>query len=51
MSEAMPMSTTVTVAPTWRARALIPAPPATKLATICGVTSRGYLLTPSATTP
>ena len=31
MSPATPMSTTVTVAPTWRASALIPAPPATKL--------------------
>ena len=30
-SAATPMSTTVTAAPTWRARALIPAPPATKL--------------------
>ena len=30
-SAATPMSTTVTAAPTWRASALIPAPPATKL--------------------
>ena len=50
-SPAAPMSTTTTRAPTTRASALIPAPPATKLCTICGVTSCGYLLTPSATTP
>ena len=45
-SAATPMSTTVTDAPTWRARALIPAPPATKLYTIWGVTSWGILAHP-----
>ena len=38
-------------APARRARALMPAPPFTKLKTICAVTSCGYLLTPEAVTP
>ena len=38
-------------APTWRARTLMAAPPAQKLATICAVTSWGHGVTPSATTP
>ena len=50
-SAATPMSTTTTRAPANRARALMPAIPPTKPSTICGVTSCGYLLTPSAATP
>ena len=50
-SEATPRSATTTRAPVERAMALMPAPPRTKLWTICAVTSRGYLLTPSAATP
>src|SRR5581483_2325937 len=38
-------------APVWRARTLMAAPPAQKLATICAVTSCGHGVTPSATTP
>ena len=45
-SPATPTSTTVTVAPTWRASTLMAAPPATKLATICPVTSWGHGVTP-----
>ena len=48
---ATPTSTTSTSAPTWRASTLIAAPPATKLATICAVTSCGHGVTPDATTP
>lgn len=51
MSKQTAGSTTITRAPASRASALMPAPPLTKLCTICGVTSPGYLLTPSAVTP
>ncbi len=50
-SAATPMSTTTTLAPARRPRALMPAMPAANPWTICGVTSWGYLLTPSAATP
>ena len=50
-SAATPMSTTSTRAPASRAKALMPAIPATKPWTIWGVTSCGYLLIPSAATP
>src|SRR5262249_59355407 len=51
MGVATPTSTTMTSAPVCRARTLIAAPPAQKLATICAVTSCGQAVTPSATTP
>src|SRR5256886_1501314 len=44
-------STTVTVAPACRANALITAPPVTKLATICAVTSCGHGVTRWVCTP
>ena len=46
-----PTSTTVTLAPTCRAKALTTAPPARKFATICAVTSCGHGVTPWACTP
>ena len=46
-----PTSVTMTRAPTWRPITLMPAPPATMLKTIAGVTSAGNALTPSAVTP
>ena len=46
-----PTSVTMTRAPTCRPMTLMPAPPATMLRTIAGVTSAGKALTPSATTP
>ena len=46
-----PMSTTRTPMPAWRLRTLMPARPAANPWTIWPVTSDGYALTPSATTP
>ena len=46
-----PRSVTMTRAPTCRPMTLMPAPPATMLNTMAGVTSAGKALTPSATTP
>ena len=48
---ATPTSTTVTVAATTRASALIAAPPAAMVATMAAVISWGHALAPSATTP
>ncbi len=50
-SVATPTSTTVTLAPICRARALTTAPPAARLATIWAVTSCGQGVTPCACTP
>ena len=50
-SPATPMSTTMTSAPTCRPKALMTAPPARKLPTICAVTSCGHGDTPCAWTP
>ncbi len=50
-SQATPISTTTTLAPMCLARTFIAAPPWRKLLTICDVTSLGYALTPSSTTP
>ena len=48
---ATPKSATTTRAPAWRARTFTAAPPRAKFSTICAVTTWGYALTPSATTP
>src|SRR6267378_2954025 len=48
---ATPKSATITRAPACRASTLTAAPPLRKFSTICAVTTWGYALTPSATTP